>query len=341
MDAHALALLACPRCGGGLAGMRDGALGCRDCPSVYALEDGIADLRLAGDPRTERVRRFYEGAPFPGYPPRDSIDWLRARAGRSAFARMLDAAIPYDARIVEVGCGTGQMSLYLARGDRIVIAADLCRASLALGRAAADRLGIAQVQFVETDVHHLGLRAGAFDIVYCSGVLHHTPDPRLAFEAVARLARPGGLVVIGLYNLYARLPHRARKLVARLSGGRWAPGDRALAERRDQPERRRAWLRDQYHHPQEHVHSLAQVRRWFADNGIAYIRAVPSAALGLDDGALSLTEAEEDDWWLEDIAAQLGWIGRIGGEGGLFVMVGRAPIAPVALPSAQERFSQS
>ncbi|WP_242127994.1 methyltransferase domain-containing protein [Sphingobium sp. Sx8-8] len=319
MDALALSLLACPACGGRL----DGALRCRACGTAYRRTDGITDLRLPGDARTERVREFYAAAPFPGYPARDSIEWLRTRAERSPFARLLDAAIPYDARILEMGCGTGQMSLYLARGERIVIAADLCRPSLALGRAAATRLGIGQVEFVETDVHHPGLREGAFDIVYCSGMLHHTPNPYAAFVRVARLVRPGGLIVIGLYNRYARLPHRLRRVAAFLTGGRWVRADRVLASRRAQPERYRAWLNDQYHHPEEHSHTLAQLRRWFAANDIAYIRAVPGALLDQTDGA-GLTDAEEDGWWLEDILAQIGWIGRIGWEGGLFATVGRA-----------------
>lgn len=320
MDDHALALLACPRCGGELgSGLR-----CKGCAASYAESGGIADLRLPGDARTERVRDFYGVAPFPGYPPRDTIDWLRARAERSPFARLLDAAIAPDARIVEVGCGTGQMSLYLARAERIVIAADLCRASLELGQAAARRLGIEHVHFVETDVHHPGLRAGAFDIVYCSGVLHHTPDPRAAFAQVARLARPGGLIILGLYNSYARLPHRMRRLVGRLSGWRWMPGDRVLAERREQPDRREAWLRDQYRHPEEHRHRLSEVRRWFAASGIDYIRAVPGALIGGEDEDKALTDAEEGGWWLEDVIAQLGWIRQLASEGGLFVAVGQA-----------------
>jgi SAM-dependent methyltransferase len=322
MDPRALALLACPRCGGEL----DGGLGCQGCAAAYDETDGIADLRLAGDARTARVRDFYAEAPFPGYPPRDSIDWLRARAERSPFARMLDAAIPYNAHIAEVGCGTGQMSLYLARGDRIVIAADLCRASLSLGRAAADRLGIDRVCFVETDVHHPGLRAQAFDIVYCSGVLHHTPDPAAAFAPVARLATPGGLVIVGLYNSYARLPHRLRRLAARASGGRWFPGDVVLTERWDQPERRLAWFRDQYRHPEEHRHRLSEVRRWFAANGIDYVRTVPSALLGGEGEAHALTCPEEGGWWLEDMLAQLGWMRQLAGEGGLFVTIGRATV---------------
>src|SRR6266568_7710558 len=108
----------------------------------YDAPDGIPNLRLLGDPRTEIVRCFYEQAPFPDYPPRATLGWLRARAERSEFARLIDEAIPGDARIVEIGCGTGQMSLYLARADRVVIGADLTRASLTLAAAAARRFGL-------------------------------------------------------------------------------------------------------------------------------------------------------------------------------------------------------
>jgi hypothetical protein len=64
----------------------------------YEAPDGIPNLRLLGDARTEIVRRFYEGAPFPDYPPRATLSWLRARAERSEFARLIDRAIPGDPR---------------------------------------------------------------------------------------------------------------------------------------------------------------------------------------------------------------------------------------------------
>jgi ubiquinone/menaquinone biosynthesis C-methylase UbiE len=121
------------------------------------------------------VRCFYEHAPFPNYPPRDSLTWLRARAERSEFARLVDRAIPGDALVLEIGCGTGQMRLYLARAHRVVIGTDLSRSSLELGAAAARRFQLDQVQFIETDLHRPGLREGSFDVVYSSGVLHHTP----------------------------------------------------------------------------------------------------------------------------------------------------------------------
>jgi SAM-dependent methyltransferase len=284
----------------------------------YEVADGIPNLRVLGDPRTETVRRFYEQAPFPNYPPRDSVEWLRARAERSEFARLLDRAIPDDARILDLGCGTGQMSLYLARGRRVVIGADLTRASLRLGAAAARRFHLDRVQFVETDLQRHGLRRGSFDVVYSSGVLHHTPDPRASFAAVAQLARPGGTIVLGLYNAFARIPFRLRALIARLSGVAFDP---VLHDRENEPERRKAWIRDQYQHPEEHRHTLAEVQRWFAENGVEYLRAYPSALLGTESE--ELFAAAPDNWRAEGWLAQLGWIRALGHEGGLFVTIGR------------------
>jgi len=214
------------------------------------------------------------------------------------------------------------------RADRIVIGADLTRASLLLGAAAGRRFGIDRALFVETDLARPGLRAGAFDVVYCSGVLHHTPDPRASFRRIAALARPGGMIVIGLYNSLARLPLRLRRALFRLTGERHVWGDPVLADREAEPARREAWLRDQYRHPEEHRHTLAEVRRWFAENDIAYVRAFPSALLADDDEA-GLFAPEADGWWLEDWLAQLGWIRSLAAEGGLFVAIGRRP-APAA-----------
>jgi len=270
---------------------------------------------------TQTVREFYERTPFPGYPERDTLHALRARAERSPFARLLDRAIAGDARIIDVGCGTGQMAIYLARADRTVVGADLSRASLRLGAEAARRFGVACVHFLQTDLHHPGLREASFDVVFSSGVVHHTPDPRAAFGRLARLARPGGTIVLGVYNAFARVPLRLRRLVGRATRFRWIPLDPVLRDRRSEPARREAWLRDQYQHPEEHRHTLGEVKRWFADNGVEYLRAYPSAVLADDER--ELFEAAPDNWRPEGWLAQLGWMRALGHEGGLFFTVGR------------------
>lgn len=312
-----LELLACPLCRGDLST----EWACRRCFKSYEAPDGVPNLRLVSDARVEVVRRFYEETPFPGYPARDSVTWLNARAERSDFACRLNHAIPGDARILDIGCGTGQMSLYLARAHRLVIGADLTRKSLELGAAAARRFQLSRVLFVETDLHRPGLREASFDVVYSSGVLHHTPDPRASFARIVQLARPGGMIVLGLYNVFARLPLRMRRLVARLTGYRVIPFDPVLRDRKNEEARCSAWLRDQYRHPEEHRHTLAEVQSWFHENDVTYVRAYPSALIG--DDSEDLFAFADDNWRPEAWLAQLAWIGRLAHEGGLFVTVGK------------------
>jgi SAM-dependent methyltransferase len=322
-----LDLLACPQCRGALDAAAKSPnqpkeLGCVRCHASYPLSEGVLRLRLPSDARTEAVRAFYSQNPFPGYAPSDDLATLRARASRSAFARALDNAVPGDARIVEVGCGTGQMSLFLANADRVVIGADLTSASLELGARASRRFAVRRAFFVETDLRQPGLREAAFDVVYSSGVLHHTPIPRASFAALAKLAKPGGVIVVGLYNLFARLPHRLRRGLARITGRVfWDP---ALRDRRSAPARRDAWLRDQYFHPEEHCHTVDEVKCWFRDNGVEFLRTYPNTLFGENRAdEPDLFSSAEDDWWLENWICQLTWAVSLAHEGGLFVTIGR------------------
>jgi SAM-dependent methyltransferase len=310
-------LLACPSCGG----MLSATWSCCGCAARFDFADGVPNLRLPAEGATETVRRFYERAPFPGYPPREDLQMLHARAERHPFVRLIDRAIPGDARIVDVGCGTGQMCLYLARADRVVVGADLTRVSLVLGAAAAARFGLDRVQFVETDLQRPGLRRGAFDVVYSSGVVHHTPDPRASFARIAELACPGGLIVLGVYNAIARIPSRLRRVAARLSCDRFVPFDPVLRDRAQDPARRDAWVRDQYRHPEEHRHTIAEVQRWFADHRVEYLRTYPSAVFG--DTPEDLFTPAPDNWGLERWLTQIAWMGTLGREGGLFFTIGR------------------
>ena len=309
--------LACPACRGGLSD----EWVCCVCGARFETADGILNLRLEGSLRTDAVRAFYSRAPFPGYPPHDTLATLRAAAGRDRFVQLLDRAIAPDAAIAEVGCGTGQMSLCLARGDRIVIAADLSRASLRLGADAARRYGVERVLFVESDLHRPGLKPGIFDVVYCAGVLHHTPDSRRACRLVADLVRPGGILIVGVYNRIARIPLRVRRGVARLTRFRWVPFDPVLRGRRREPERYDAWLRDQYQHPEERSHTIGEVVRWFDEAGVDYLRCFPSTVL--DDDSAELFAPAQDDWSVERWIAQLAWTATLGREGGLFFTIGR------------------
>jgi hypothetical protein len=77
------------------------------------------------------------------------------------------------------------------------------------------------------------------------------------------------------------------------------------------------------------------VQRWFAENGVEYVRAYPSALLAGESDDLFAPAG--DDWPVEQWLAQLGWMKALGHEGGLFVTVGRAGVPPAGPQASRLR----
>src|ERR1700677_3725547 len=92
---------------------------------------------------TEIVKQFYEETPFPNYDGLDTRDSLRHKASASVLAKILHEQLPDRSKIFEAGCGTGQMSNYLAmhRG-RTVIGSDIWFNSLRLAHEVRKRFSI-------------------------------------------------------------------------------------------------------------------------------------------------------------------------------------------------------
>jgi 2-polyprenyl-3-methyl-5-hydroxy-6-metoxy-1,4-benzoquinol methylase len=83
---------------------------------------------------THAVRDFYEDAPFPNYNGFDSLAAFVNRANAGIFARLMREQMPLNANVLEVGCGTGQLSCYLAATTLSrVYASDMTLASLTSG----------------------------------------------------------------------------------------------------------------------------------------------------------------------------------------------------------------
>lgn len=274
----ALATLArCPRCVGALAGFR-----CTSCGQCYPVSNGIPQLyapnEWPADRRdvTDLVKAFYEETPFPTYDDLDSRASLDAEVGSSVFARLLDEQIPPGATVLEAGCGTGQMTNYLGMSwDRRVIGADLCINSLRLGRGFRDRFGIANAEFVQMNLFRPPFADRVFDVVICTGVLHHTVNPEAGFRALAAKVKPGGHIVLGLYNWLARMPTLWRRRAIELFGTRMAAFDRRLRGDALNSGRWQAWFRDQYQHPHESKHSMTEVLGWFKRSGFEFTSSVP------------------------------------------------------------------
>jgi len=99
--------------------------------------------------------------------------------------------------VLDAGCGMGRYLRAAAEGrPRRLVGLDLSGAVFAAHDQTRDLPG---VEVVQGDLLRPPFAAGGFDHIYSLGVLDHTPDPRAAFLAVARLLRPGGRFVVWVY----------------------------------------------------------------------------------------------------------------------------------------------
>ena len=169
---------------------------------------------------TEKVKAFYEDNPFPNYDDCDTPRSLIEKARRSGLALALDRAIPYNSTVLEVGCGTGQLANFLGISCRRVIGTDICLNSLHLAEQFRKEHELDRVRFMQMNLFRPCFKPRQFDVILCCGVLHHTSDPFGAFQTLLPLLKPGGHIVIGMYNRYGRLLTNLRRQVFSRTGGR-------------------------------------------------------------------------------------------------------------------------
>ena len=120
----------------------------------------------------------------------------------------LSIALPFARQrdVLEVGCGTG---LLLSRFDTVARSAVGVDASPGMLAHAHER-GLRVVRGSATD---LPFADASFDLVCSFKVLAHVPDVKRAFAEAARVVRPGGTMVLELYN-----PMSLRYLAKRIVG---------------------------------------------------------------------------------------------------------------------------
>jgi len=123
-------------------------------------------------------------------------------APHSAYLLRLAGVTP-GMRVLDIGCGTGDMSMLLAElvgPGGTVIGVDLNPAVLELARARAAESNLANVSYVEADLVNLWLDEPV-DAVVGRLVLVHLPEPAATVRALSRLVRPGGLVSFQEFNI--------------------------------------------------------------------------------------------------------------------------------------------
>jgi ubiquinone/menaquinone biosynthesis C-methylase UbiE len=167
---------------------------------------------------------------------RRASSWDREAPANTGLASVVaavveDARVAAGTRVADLGCGTGQVTLPLARAAASVVAVDISEAMITMLRDNAAREGIRNVDGMVAPLERLTLPAGSVDVLVSNYALHHLADAekrRLVERAVTWLA-PGGRIVIG-DMMFGRgadaedravIREKAAALVRKGPGGLW------------------------------------------------------------------------------------------------------------------------
>ena len=116
---------------------------------------------------------------------------------RAAWDRIFDLVLPREKAldVLDVGCGTGFLSLELAARGHRATGIDFAPAMLAIARQKAAERSL-PVRFEEGDAEALPFGPGAFDLVVTRHVLWTLPHPKAAIDEWLRVLRPGARLVV-------------------------------------------------------------------------------------------------------------------------------------------------
>ena len=275
-----------------------------------------------GDSLTGTIQDFYDKNPFPNYEEFDNLAGLMEKAGKGIFARLLDEQIPFGSRILECGCGTGQLSNFLGIAHRSVIGTDIALNSLQIAENFRSTHSLDRVYFLQMNLFRPLFKDKSFDFVVCNGVLHHTARPREGFNRLARLVRPGGYFIVGLYHRWGRLFTDFRRSLYIVTGNRGKNLDPRLRKAALGSSRSSAWFVDQYKNPHESKHTIYEVLDWLDDAGLTFIKSIPSPRfLSPFSEDAQLFEPEPDPNPLELFLKELTMSLTDDREGGFFTMI--------------------
>jgi SAM-dependent methyltransferase len=324
-----LDIFKCPACGDGLK-LNGDVICCSGCKNNFSADSGIPLLFWPNDwpaPRrdvTHAMRAFYERTPFPNYENMETTADLVEKAERGLFARLLNEQAPFNVRVLEVGCGTGQLTNYLGIAHRTVFGADMCFNSLRLANDFRQKHGSERVGFYQMNLFRPVFKDESFSLVICNGVLHHTSDPLGGFRSISRLVKKGGYIIIGLYNTYGRLTTDARRLLFSLSGNSLKFLDPYLRNTSVGDLKKFTWFMDQYKNPHESKHTIGEVLRWFDEAGFEFINSVPKSkafsAFSVDE---RIFRPNPRGSALDHFIVQAQLLFTEKNEGGFFMMIGR------------------
>lgn len=236
MKSDLLELLVCSKCQGNLDMVEPKVLDdellsarlfCPECSRTFALIEGIprmvqdlGEMKTVAESFGFQWRKYFES--------RFEEQTLYGRTAEQEIKYFLSSmGISKEdiegKRILDAGCGCGKLTRMLGElGAREVVGVDISEAAVV---AYEHCRSLPNVHIIRADIFDLPFGQGTFDYVWSNGVIHHTPNARLAHERLSLMVKNGGKMYIWVYSKETN-PFRFTvdvlrrlRIIPRLSGG--------------------------------------------------------------------------------------------------------------------------
>lgn len=168
----------------------------------------VTDENLAGAAVASNVAAFYERHPYP--PPVVDLkgygrSWDDARRRANLHLFWPAEADRYDRSILIAGCGTSQAAKYALRWPRArVTGIDFSSVSIERTAKLKRKHGIHNLELKQMPIERASELGSTFDLIVCTGVLHHLLDPGLGLRALRDVLEPNGAIHLMVYAPYGR-----------------------------------------------------------------------------------------------------------------------------------------
>ena len=290
----------------------------------YSQEGNISKIPIV-DETTKQVTDFYKFNQFPNYKSDDNKATILEKGDKNFLASQFKKFIGYGKNVLEVGCGTGQLSIYFSIAtNNNVVGLDPTIESLKLASDFSIKNKIENINFVNADIFDDVFKKDFFDFIWCNGVLHHTRDPYSAFEITVKSLKKEGFILLGLYNKIGRIRTIIRRYIYKIFGKNFLMlFDPTLRNLKESKEQKLAWIRDQYTHPVESLHTIDQVLNWFKKNNIEFINSIPSSDFELNELENIFEKRSIGSKFSRLLNQIFMTFGSLGSDGGLFIVIGK------------------
>lgn len=166
----------------------------------------LTDIPEAKD---QGVKAQYENYPYPTW---SSLEYRNpSHYGHALKNEYPNSNLPkhlfnQSLEVLIAGCGTGRHALNVASSfiNLNVLAIDISQRSLAYAKNKAKEFDIDNIKFKLADLTRLGILDRKYNIIECSGVLHHIKEDEKALRNLLKNLLPNGLIKISLYSKRAR-----------------------------------------------------------------------------------------------------------------------------------------